>query len=597
MLFAIILLIKSKHFHFNHKKLDNEKNNYERFCNATYNGSIHCTAQIANPILGASYYVNNAGQMYLRIKGNSTSNLATLYFWENTTPTATSPTWGSTVYTPTAGPLLDIDGISYDYLVQVDNGTITPFTDSGTNPLSGVYYYSDDPSTPPNGSNDIPLTPNFDIPAPIACSHVEDPNNSNNIRVTLYFDAVTSPVNNIIYLWHDDITGPPSAPVHNYHSYPGIGGVPNAYDGRYTEFVYTVPKTDITGYSPDLVYQFMYYNDASFGSFASSAPYKYAGYTWATPLNTGSEARPKYVVNSASYSGTAPSYTSASVHIIENGPNYMASYFGSGYNTATEVLDTYFPYNVSSTGVSNYSEVSAHSWSPAYTRYRNIGVPYLYKETRATYLTGPSAGMPATISPDPCIGIDFSARFEALDNVFVTTDAYSIVPNVTSPAVNFLWSGGTTFYNNESYPGDLLLPYPSGSTSTNITMNYYFDEYISFVKYNVQCIVQMQDFDVAAKHAQQTIVSQTTKAIDAVALSPNPASDVSDLTFTLGAEDNVKILLIDAIGRIVSTVVNDKMSAGNHNIEIATTNLSAGIYNVTIQTSKGLNTQRLNVLR
>ena len=60
-------------------------------------------------------------------------------------------------------------------------------------------------------------------------------------------------------------------------------------------------------------------------------------------------------------------------------------------------------------------------------------------------------------------------------------------------------------------------------------------------------------------------------------LMPNPASENTKLNFTLNQSRIVKINLVDVTGRIVETVVNNLLSAGDYSFEINNPGAS-GIY-------------------
>lgn len=90
-------------------------------------------------------------------------------------------------------------------------------------------------------------------------------------------------------------------------------------------------------------------------------------------------------------------------------------------------------------------------------------------------------------------------------------------------------------------------------------------------------------------------VETVTAATINATVYPNPAKDQATLTFSLAKESDVQIELIDALGRVVNTIANQKMSAGGQNIEIRTAEYAAGIYNVVMHIDGTVITQRLTV--
>lgn len=68
---------------------------------------------------------------------------------------------------------------------------------------------------------------------------------------------------------------------------------------------------------------------------------------------------------------------------------------------------------------------------------------------------------------------------------------------------------------------------------------------------------------------------------------PNPAATSTNVRFALAKSTDVTISVMDASGKVVSTVNNSNMSAGEHTISLETTNLAAGNYIYLIRTTEG----------
>jgi len=82
-----------------------------------------------------------------------------------------------------------------------------------------------------------------------------------------------------------------------------------------------------------------------------------------------------------------------------------------------------------------------------------------------------------------------------------------------------------------------------------------------------------------------------------VAVYPNPCVNQVSLSFTTSAPGNTEIAVYDIHGRVVETVCNEILEAGNHDISVETAALSSGLYFVKLK-GEGLNSMRsLTVLR
>lgn len=94
-----------------------------------------------------------------------------------------------------------------------------------------------------------------------------------------------------------------------------------------------------------------------------------------------------------------------------------------------------------------------------------------------------------------------------------------------------------------------------------------------------------------------TAVGEITEANINTNIYPNPAKDEATLTFSLGAQSNVTITVVDGLGRVVSTVEDGNRNAGMQTVSINTSALATGVYNVLIHTDGGTFTQRMSVVK
>jgi hypothetical protein len=59
---------------------------------------------------------------------------------------------------------------------------------------------------------------------------------------------------------------------------------------------------------------------------------------------------------------------------------------------------------------------------------------------------------------------------------------------------------------------------------------------------------------------------------------PNPFNPSTTIEFSVPKKNNVKIVIYDAIGRAVSTVVNSQLDPGTYKVNFESNNLASGIY-------------------
>lgn len=78
---------------------------------------------------------------------------------------------------------------------------------------------------------------------------------------------------------------------------------------------------------------------------------------------------------------------------------------------------------------------------------------------------------------------------------------------------------------------------------------------------------------------------------------PNPFNSSTTLSFTLSHESDVRLSLVNVLGREVKTIADKPFAAGNHQIILNAENLSTGIYFVRLESSFGIRTQKLMLIR
>jgi len=82
-----------------------------------------------------------------------------------------------------------------------------------------------------------------------------------------------------------------------------------------------------------------------------------------------------------------------------------------------------------------------------------------------------------------------------------------------------------------------------------------------------------------------------------ISLAPNPARNLSVLSFVTQQEGRVAITLYDAVGRLVENIIDRPMSAGNHSVNLDAQNLAAGIYFVRVETPDGVGSKTMTIVK
>jgi len=78
---------------------------------------------------------------------------------------------------------------------------------------------------------------------------------------------------------------------------------------------------------------------------------------------------------------------------------------------------------------------------------------------------------------------------------------------------------------------------------------------------------------------------------------PNPFNDFIRFTFGLSKMSNVTITVYDVTGRLVASLVDDKLSAGYHDAVWEAGNVSAGLYLVRMEAVDYRNVEKVILLK
>jgi len=78
---------------------------------------------------------------------------------------------------------------------------------------------------------------------------------------------------------------------------------------------------------------------------------------------------------------------------------------------------------------------------------------------------------------------------------------------------------------------------------------------------------------------------------------PNPFNPTTNIQFALPATSNVKLTVVNALGQVVSELVNGQMSAGIHNVTWNAANMTSGIYFYRVEANGFVQTRKMLLLK
>ncbi len=120
---------------------------------------------------------------------------------------------------------------------------------------------------------------------------------------------------------------------------------------------------------------------------------------------------------------------------------------------------------------------------------------------------------------------------------------------------------------------------------------------------NTDLVVFVQDTSSGAILQSASFPAQVAQSVantmsngTSVVLFPNPAVGTAYVNFTSDKGGNVNILVTDAVGRVVVSK-NATVQTGRDVVEIATDQIPAGVYNVSVKMNGEVLTQRLSIVK
>jgi hypothetical protein len=78
---------------------------------------------------------------------------------------------------------------------------------------------------------------------------------------------------------------------------------------------------------------------------------------------------------------------------------------------------------------------------------------------------------------------------------------------------------------------------------------------------------------------------------------PNPFNPVTRITYTVPATSNISLIVYDALGREIKSLVNEEKSPGNYTVQFDGTDLSSGIYFYVMKANNFIETKKLILLK
>ncbi len=104
---------------------------------------------------------------------------------------------------------------------------------------------------------------------------------------------------------------------------------------------------------------------------------------------------------------------------------------------------------------------------------------------------------------------------------------------------------------------------------------------------------KVTDWDIAGidESVERRVYSRT------LTVFPNPARHIASISFTLSEFGPVSLKIYDACGRLVQTLIRERLKEGEHTLKLSTENLPQGVYFIELKQGEKRTTEKLLVLK
>lgn len=150
--------------------------------------------------------------------------------------------------------------------------------------------------------------------------------------------------------------------------------------------------------------------------------------------------------------------------------------------------------------------------------------------------------------------------------------------SATSPAANNAMTPTDPFFTNVSYSGAFgqAINWAGGWTALS-----------AYGHFGNECDFEVSTDDLFAQN-KGFILNQNT---------PNPAQDLTSFEFVTPTKSDVIIEVYNMNGQLMTTLLNEEVAEGTHNIELNVANFASGTYFVTMTSDSVVLTRKMTVLK
>jgi hypothetical protein len=180
---------------------------------------------------------------------------------------------------------------------------------------------------------------------------------------------------------------------------------------------------------------------------------------------------------------------------------------------------------------------------------------------------------------------------------------------VGSGKVNLSWSTATES-NNQGFEVQrkvndiedaqfITVAFKQGAGTTTLSQNYFFTDDLTGIEANsVSYRLKQIDFDGRYAYSEEILIDNVAPDKFELAQNyPNPFNPVTTINYQLPVSGHVTLKVFDALGKEVSTLVNETKTGGRYSIEFDGSQLSSGVYFYELRSGNFVSVKKLLLMK